>query len=100
MGLAPKTAMIVRNGKEIEIPIDEVKVGDIIRVKPGGKVPVDGELVEGTSSLDESMITGESIPVEKIKGDKVFGSTINQHGSFCLRQPRLAVIQFWLTLFV
>ncbi len=65
MGLAPKTAIIIRNGKEVETPIEEVEVGDIIIVKPGEKMPVDGEVVEGITSVDESMLTGESIPVEK-----------------------------------
>lgn len=64
MGLAPKTALVVRNGKEIEISIDEVAVGDIVVVRPGGKMPVDGMVTEGLTSVDESMLTGESIPVE------------------------------------
>lgn len=81
MGLAPKTAVIVRDGKEIEIPIDEVEVGDIILVKPGEKMPVDGEVVEGMTSVDESMLTGESIPVEKNIGDKIIGASINKNGT-------------------
>ncbi|WP_425292350.1 heavy metal translocating P-type ATPase [Clostridium sporogenes] len=80
MGLAPKTAIIIRNGKEVETPIEEVEVGDIIIVKPGEKMPVDGEVVEGMTSVDESMLTGESIPVEKILGDKIIGASINKHG--------------------
>ena len=80
MGLAPKTAVIVRDGKETEIPIDEVEVGDIVVVKPGEKLPVDGEVVEGITSIDESMLTGESIPVEKSKGSKVIGASINKSG--------------------
>lgn len=65
MGLAPKTATIIKDGKELSIPIDEVIVGDVILVKPGEKLPVDGEIIEGSTSIDESMLTGESIPVEK-----------------------------------
>lgn len=80
MGLAPKTATIIRNGNEIVIPIDEVVVGDIILVKPGEKLPVDGEVIEGTTSIDESMITGESIPVEKNMGSTVIGASINKSG--------------------
>jgi len=81
MGLQPKTAIIIRNGNETEIPIDEVEVGDIIVVKPGEKMPVDGEVVEGTTSVDESMLTGESIPVEKNVGDKIIGASINKNGT-------------------
>ncbi|MDF2951481.1 MAG: copper-translocating P-type ATPase [Anaerocolumna sp.] len=80
MGLAPKTAIIIRNGVETEIPIDEVEVGDIILVKPGEKMPVDGEVIEGITSVDESMLTGESIPVEKSVGDKIIGASINKNG--------------------
>ncbi|QHQ60538.1 heavy metal translocating P-type ATPase [Anaerocolumna sedimenticola] len=80
MGLAPKTAIVIQDGKEIEMPIDEVEVGDIILVKPGEKIPVDGEVLEGNSSVDESMLTGESIPVEKKVGDKVIGASINKNG--------------------
>lgn len=81
MGLAPKTAIIIRNNIEIEIPIDEVEVGDIVIVKPGEKMPVDGEVIEGITSVDESMLTGESIPVEKNIGDKIIGASINKNGS-------------------
>lgn len=80
MGLSPKTATIVRNGKEIVLPIDEVVVGDIVIVKPGEKLPVDGEVVEGNTSVDEAMLTGESIPVEKTIGSKVIGASINKTG--------------------
>ena len=80
MGLAPKTATIVRNGKEIVLPIDEVIVGDIVIVKPGEKLPVDGEVVEGNTAVDEAMLTGESIPVEKTVGSKVIGASINKTG--------------------
>ncbi len=81
MGLQPKTAIIIKDGKEVEISIDEVEVGDIIVVKPGEKMPVDGVVVEGTTSVDESMLTGESIPVEKHIGDPVIGASINKNGS-------------------
>ena len=80
MGLAPKTATIVRNGKELVIPIDEVIVGDIVIVKPGEKLPVDGEVIEGATAVDEAMLTGESIPVEKTVGSKVIGASINKTG--------------------
>lgn len=80
MGLVPKTATIIRDGKETIIPIDEVIVGDIILVKPGEKLPVDGEVIEGTTSIDESMLTGESIPVEKAIGSNVIGASINKTG--------------------
>jgi Cu+-exporting ATPase len=82
MGLQPKTANIIRKGKEVEIPIDAVVVGDIVVVRPGEKIPVDGTIVEGESSIDESMITGESLPVHKRTGMKVIGATINKTGSF------------------
>lgn len=81
MGLQPKTAIIIRNGAEVETPIDEVEAGDIIVVKPGEKMPVDGEVIEGMTSVDESMLTGESIPVEKHVGDKIIGASINKNGS-------------------
>ncbi|MDR1869486.1 MAG: heavy metal translocating P-type ATPase, partial [Treponema sp.] len=80
MGLAPKTALVIVNGEEKELPIEEVQVGDIIVVKPGGKIPVDGIVTEGHSAVDESMLTGESMPVEKKSGDQVYGATINANG--------------------
>ncbi|AOR24640.1 heavy metal translocating P-type ATPase [Clostridium taeniosporum] len=80
MGLAPKNATVIRNEKETIIPIEEVVVGDIILVKPGEKLPVDGEVIEGNTSIDESMLTGESIPVEKSVGDNVIGASINKTG--------------------
>lgn len=80
MGLAPKTAMLIRNGKEVVVPIEEVQVGDIVVVKPGEKLPVDGRVIEGNTAIDESMLTGESIPVEKIVGDTVIGASINKTG--------------------
>ena len=80
--LAPKTARVVRNGREIDIPINDVVTGDVIRVRPGEKIPVDGTLSEGFSSIDESMVTGESMPVDKKAGDSVIGATINKTGTF------------------
>ena len=82
IGLQPKTAIVIRDGQEQQIPIEEVLTGDLVLVKPGERVPVDGIIREGYSSLDESMITGESIPVEKKPGDEVIGATINKTGSF------------------
>jgi Cu+-exporting ATPase len=82
MGLQPKTARVIRNGKEIDIPVEEVLVGDIVIVRPGEKIPVDGIVKEGESAVDESMITGESIPITKRVGDEVIGATINKTGSF------------------
>lgn len=82
MGLQPKTARVIKDGVEMDIPIEEVNIGDIIVVRPGERIPVDGIIVEGHSSIDESMITGESIPVDKKEGDKVIGATINKFGSF------------------
>lgn len=85
MGLQAKTATVLRDGMEREIPIEEVTVGDIVIVRPGERIPVDGEVVEGYSTVDESMLTGESLPVEKAAGDKVFGGTVNKAGSFRIR---------------
>lgn len=80
MGLAPKTAIIISDGKEIEVPIDEVEIGDIILVRPGEKIPVDGEIAEGNTSIDEAMLTGESMPVDKKPGDMVYAASINKNG--------------------
>ena len=80
MGLTPKVATVIRDGRELEIPVGDVTVGDLVLVKPGEKIPVDGVVTEGGSAVDESMITGESIPVEKTKGSGVIGGTINKHG--------------------
>ncbi|WP_339312455.1 heavy metal translocating P-type ATPase [Paenibacillus sp. FSL M7-0896] len=80
MGLQAKTALVLRDGAELSIPVEDVVIGDIVLVKPGTKVPVDGEVVEGLSSVDESMLTGESIPVEKKPGDSVIGATLNKNG--------------------
>ena len=82
IGLKPKTALVIRDGKEIETPVEDVQVGDLMLVRPGERVPVDGIVRQGYSSIDESMITGESIPVEKKMGDEVIGATINKTGSF------------------
>lgn len=89
MGLAPKTAVLIKEGKEIEIPIEEVQVGDILLVKPGQKIPVDGEVIKGNTSVDESMLTGESIPVEKKEGDQVIGASINKTGSIQFRATKV-----------
>lgn len=80
MGLAPKTAMVLFDGKEIETPIDEVEIGDVILVKPGEKIPVDGVVTDGNTAIDESMLTGESMPIDKSVGDKVFAASINKNG--------------------
>ena len=82
MGLQAKTARVIRDGQEMDIPVDEVVLGDVIVVRPGEKIPVDGKVIEGTSAVDESMLTGESIPVDKNAGDEVIGATINKHGAF------------------
>ncbi|MFC3749344.1 heavy metal translocating P-type ATPase [Paenibacillus sp. GCM10012306] len=89
MGLQAKTALVIRDGAEISIPVDEVVPGDIVLVKPGTKVPVDGEVVEGLSSVDESMLTGESIPVEKKPGDTVIGATLNKNGMLRVKASRV-----------
>ncbi|WP_461256739.1 heavy metal translocating P-type ATPase, partial [Treponema sp. R80B11-R83G3] len=99
MGLAPKTAIVIVNGGSVgagsvgtlekEIPIDEVIPGDIIVVKPGAKIPVDGIVTEGQSAVDESMLTGESMPVDKKAGDPVYGATINSNGHFCFRAEKV-----------
>ncbi|WP_259383255.1 heavy metal translocating P-type ATPase [Bacillus thuringiensis] len=89
MGLQAKTATVVRDGTEIKILIEEVVAGDIVYVKPGEKIPVDGEIVEGKSAIDESMLTGESIPVDKSIGDVVIGSTINKNGFFKVKATKV-----------
>jgi Cu+-exporting ATPase len=89
LGLAAKSARVVRNGMETDIPISEVKIGDIVVVRPGEKIPVDGIIVEGATSIDESMVTGESMPVDKKTGDKVIGATINKMGSFKFRAEKI-----------
>jgi len=89
LGLAAKTAHRVRDGGEEEIPTDEIQKGDVLRVRPGEKVPIDGVIVEGKSNIDESMITGESMPVSKASGDKVIGATVNHTGSFLMRAEKI-----------
>jgi Cu+-exporting ATPase len=89
MGLAPKTAVVIHDGREMEIPIGEVEVGDRVRVRPGEKIPVDGEVVEGYTAVDESMLTGESLPVEKKAGDPVTGASLNKNGSIVFRATRV-----------
>ena len=89
IGLQPKTAIIIKNNEEIEVPIEEVEEGDIIIVKPGGKIPVDGIVIEGITSVDESMLTGESMPIEKKAGDKVTGASINKNGSIKFRAEKV-----------
>jgi len=85
LGLQAKTARVIRNGQEMDLPVDEVLVGDTIQVRPGEKIPVDGLIVEGSSAVDESMLTGESLPVSKKAGDEVIGATLNKTGAFKFR---------------
>jgi Cu+-exporting ATPase len=89
MGLQAKTARVIRNGEEIDLPIASVTVGEVIVVRPGEKIPVDGEVIEGSSAVDESMVTGEPIPVQKQAGDEVIGATINKTGSFKFQAERV-----------
>ena len=89
LGLQAKMARVVRNGEEVDVSIEEVIEGDVVIVRPGEKIPVDGEIVEGRSSIDESMVTGESIPVTKEAGDTVIGATINQTGAFRFRATKV-----------
>ena len=89
MGLQAKDARVIRDGREIDVPINEVQIGDIILVRPGEKIPVDGEIISGNSTIDEAMVTGESIPVKKQPGDEVIGATINKTGSFKFRATRV-----------
>jgi Cu+-exporting ATPase len=89
LGLAAKTAHRVRDGQEEDVPVDEIQPGDQLRVRPGEKVPLDGVIVEGKSNLDESMITGEPVPVGKGPGDSVIGATVNQTGSFLIRAEKV-----------
>ena len=89
MGLQPKTAHVERDGKELEISVEDLVVGDLVLVRPGEKIPVDGILINGQSSIDESMLTGESVPVEKKSGDEVIGASINKTGFFKMRVTRL-----------
>ena len=90
LGLSPKTARIVRSdGKEEDIPLEQVQVGDVLRVRPGEKIPVDGQVVEGSSSVDESMVTGEAIPVEKNAGERLIGATMNGTGGLLMRAEKV-----------
>ncbi|MFH1200616.1 MAG: heavy metal translocating P-type ATPase [Candidatus Micrarchaeota archaeon] len=89
MGLSPKTAVVIRNGREAKIPIEQVRVGDLVRVRPGEKIAVDGTVVSGDSAVDESMLTGESIPSEKTKGAKVYAATLNKHGTITFRAEKI-----------
>jgi len=89
LGLRARTARVVRDGEEVKVAVDEVVVGDLVVVRPGEKVPVDGAIIEGRSTIDESMLTGESLPVEKEPGDAVIGATINRAGSFTFRTARV-----------
>jgi Cu+-exporting ATPase len=89
MGLAPKTAVVIHDGKETEIPISEVEAGDLVRVRPGEKIPVDGEVMDGYTAVDESMLTGESIPVEKKACDQVTGASLNKNGTITFRATRV-----------
>ncbi|MBT7087395.1 cation-translocating P-type ATPase, partial [bacterium] len=89
LGLQPKTAMVIRDGQEKEISIAEMLAGDLVLVKPGQKIPVDGEIIEGYSSVNEAMITGESIPIEKTVGSQVIGATINKTGSFTFKATKV-----------
>jgi len=89
LGLQAKTARVIRGGKEFDIPVSDVQVGDILLVRPGEKIPVDGEIVDGSSSVNESMVTGESIPVSKHIGDIIIGATINETGSFKMKATKV-----------
>lgn len=89
VGLQAKTARLIRNGQEVDVPIEQVQIDDVVLVRPGEKIPVDGEVVEGTSTVDEAMVTGESLAVKKQSGDEVIGATINKTGSFKFRATRV-----------
>jgi len=89
IGLQARDAKVIRDGQEINVPIQEVQIGDVILVRPGEKIPVDGEVIEGASNVDEAMVTGESLPVKKQPGDEVIGATINKTGSFKFRATRV-----------
>ncbi|WP_276352120.1 heavy metal translocating P-type ATPase [Cohnella caldifontis] len=89
MGLQAKTAVVIREGREIGVPVEEVAVGDLLRVRPGEKIPVDGIVAEGQSAVDESMLTGESVPVDKFAGEPVFGATLNKQGALTIRATKV-----------
>jgi len=94
IGLQARDARVIRHGQEVDVPIQEVKVGDVVLVRPGEKIPVDGEVIEGASTIDESMVTGESLPVNKQPGDQVVGATINKTGSFKFQATRVGTDTF------
>jgi heavy metal translocating P-type ATPase len=94
LSLQPPTARVVKDGSEAELPIEEVRKGDLVRVRPGEQVPVDGEVVEGASAVDESLVTGEPIPRDKIPGDEVIGGSVNQHGTLLVRVSRVGEESF------
>ena len=98
MKLTPKTALVERHGLQGEIPVEEVEKGDVLIVKSGASVPVDGKIIEGSAALDESALTGESLPVDKTIGDKVIGGTINEAVTLRWKQLRLVQIQLWRRL--
>ncbi|MCM8899940.1 cadmium-translocating P-type ATPase [Caldicoprobacter algeriensis] len=89
MDLSPRTAVVIHEDKELTIPVEEVEVGDILLVRPGDRIPVDGEVIEGRTSVDESMLTGESIPVEKVTGSKVVGGSINKNGTIKMKATKV-----------
>ena len=89
IGLQPRTARVIRNGKEIDLPVEEIGLDETIRIRPGDRIPVDGVVFEGSSHVDESMLTGEPMPVEKRPGDEVYGGTLNTKGSFLMRSTRI-----------
>src|SRR5699024_7309633 len=89
LDLQAKTARVVRDGEEQEIPVEEVLEGDVVIVRPGEKIPVDGEIIEGQSEIDESMLTGESIPIDKTFGDTVIGATINKNGALQINATKV-----------
>ena len=89
LGLAPNTARVVRGGQELDLPLDTVQVGDVLRVRPGEKVPVDGVIVDGAAAIDEAMVTGEPLPIEKRTGDRVIGATLVADGTFTMRADRV-----------
>src|SRR5438034_4554751 len=98
IGLQPRTARVIRAGQEVELPIEQVQVSDELIVRPGEKIPVDGIVLAGLSSVDESMITGESIPVEKREGETVIGATINQAGLLRLRATNVGADSMLATI--
>ncbi len=97
IGLQPKTARVIREGKELDIHIDQVGLDETVRVRPGEKVPVDGVVIDGRSAVDESMLTGEPMPVEKGVGDEVIGGTLNNSGSFLFQAKRIGRTRPWRT---